>query len=138
MADGETADNLALKPIARILAFADAQNAPEWYSTAPAKAIPLALQRAGLTLADIDCFEISEAFAAVTLVNMRLLELDHATVNINGGAVALGHPLGASGARILVTLLSVLQQTNGRYGVAAICNGGGGASAIVVENLRYI
>ena len=132
----EQADALNIKPLARILAYADAQQAPEWFTTAPAKAIPLALQRTGLTLDDIDCFEINEAFAVVAIANNRLLKLDPAKVNINGGAVALGHPLGASGARILVTLTHVLQQNNGRYGVAAICNGGGGASAMVIENLR--
>lgn len=127
------AEELGIKPIAKIIAFADAQQAPEWFTTAPSKAIPLALHRAGLTVKDIDYFEINEAFSVVSLANNRLLELDADRVNVNGGAVALGHPLGASGARIVVTLLNVLQQNGGKLGVAGICNGGGGASAIVVE-----
>ncbi len=129
------ATKLGIKPLARIVAYADAQQTPEWFTTAPAKAIPLALYRAGLTINDIDCYEINEAFSVVAIANNTILKLDPRKVNINGGAVALGHPLGASGARIVVTLLNVLQQTRGRYGVAAICNGGGGASAIVIENL---
>ncbi|MET3113293.1 acetyl-CoA C-acetyltransferase [Pedobacter sp. CG_S7] len=132
----DKAKELGLKPLARILAYADAQQAPEWFTTAPAKAIPLALSRAGLTLKEVDFFEINEAFAVVSLANNQLLALDNEKVNINGGAVALGHPLGASGARIVVTLLSVLAQNNGKIGVAAICNGGGGASAIVIEGLN--
>lgn len=130
------ATELGITPLAKIIAYADAQQAPEWFTTAPSKAIPLALHRAGLTINDIDCFEINEAFAVVAIVNNQKLALDPAKVNINGGAVSLGHPLGASGARIVVTLLNVLQQTKGRYGVAGICNGGGGASAIVIENLQ--
>jgi acetyl-CoA C-acetyltransferase len=129
----EKAQELGLKPLARILAYADAQQAPEWFTTAPAKAIPLALKRAGIAISDVDYFEINEAFSVVALANNQLLEIDSDCVNINGGAVALGHPLGASGARIVVTLLSVLAQNNGRIGVAGICNGGGGASAIVIE-----
>jgi len=132
----EKADELGIKPIAKILAYADAQQAPEWFTTAPSKAIPLALQRADLTVSDIDRFEINEAFAVVSIANNEILKLDPDKVNVNGGAVAMGHPLGASGARIVVTLLSVLQQSGGKLGVAGICNGGGGASAIVVENLR--
>jgi acetyl-CoA C-acetyltransferase len=132
----EKADAMGIKPIARIVAYADAQQAPEWFTTAPSKAIPLALQRAGLTVGDIDFFEINEAFSVVSIANNQALKLDPARVNINGGAVSLGHPLGASGARIVVTLLHVLQQNNGKYGTAGICNGGGGASAIVIENLR--
>ncbi len=132
----QKAEELNIRPLARVLAYADAQQAPELFTTAPSKAIPLALQRAGLTLENIDCFEINEAFAVVAIANNRLLKLNPAKVNINGGAVALGHPLGTSGARILVTLINVLQQNKGRYGVAAICNGGGGASAMVIENLR--
>ncbi|MBC7417467.1 MAG: acetyl-CoA C-acyltransferase, partial [Pedobacter sp.] len=129
----EKAAEFGLKPIAKILAFADAQQAPEWFTTAPSKAIPLALAKAKLTKEEVDYFEINEAFAVVSLANNQLLGLDESNVNINGGAVALGHPLGASGARIVVTLLSVLKQNNGKIGVAGICNGGGGASALVVE-----
>lgn len=129
----QKADELGIKPLAKIIAYADAQQAPEWFTTAPSKAIPLALQRAGLTIADIDHFEINEAFSVVAIANNQLLEIDPEKVNVNGGAVALGHPLGASGARIVVTLLNVLQQNGGKLGVAGICNGGGGASAIVIE-----
>jgi len=132
----ERAEALGVKPLARIMAYADAQQAPEWFTTAPSKAIPLALQRAGLTTDDIDFFEINEAFSVVSIANNQILKLDPAKVNVNGGAVSLGHPLGASGARIIVTLLHVLQQNNARYGAAGICNGGGGASAMVIENLR--
>jgi acetyl-CoA C-acetyltransferase len=131
----DKAKELGLKPLARILAYADAQQAPEWFTTAPAKAIPLALQRAGKEIADVDFFEINEAFSVVSLANNKELGLNADKVNINGGAVSLGHPLGASGARIVVTLLSVLSQNNGKIGVAGICNGGGGASAMVIENL---
>lgn len=131
----DKAKELGLKPLAKILSYADAQQAPEWFTTAPAKAIPLALQRAGKNITDVDYFEINEAFSVVSLANNKLLELDGEKVNINGGAVSLGHPLGASGARIVVTLLSVLAQNNGTIGVAGICNGGGGASAIVIEKL---
>nr|WP_199075561.1 acetyl-CoA C-acyltransferase [Pedobacter sp. ASV19] len=129
----DKAKELGLKPLARILAYADAQQAPEWFTTAPAKAIPLALSRAGKSIKDVDYFEINEAFSVVSLANNQLLELNNDKVNVNGGAVSLGHPLGASGARIVVTLLSVLAQNNGKIGVAGICNGGGGASALVVE-----
>lgn len=131
----DKAKALGLKPMARVLAYADAQQAPEWFTTAPSKAIPLALNRAGKQLSDVDFFEINEAFSVVSLANNKELGLDGAKVNVNGGAVALGHPLGASGARIVVTLLSVLAQNEGKIGVAGICNGGGGASAIVVERL---
>lgn len=132
----EKADQMGIKPLARIISYADAQQAPEWFTTAPAKAIPLALHRGGLTTDQIDYFEINEAFSVVSIANNQALKLDATHVNVNGGAVAMGHPLGASGARIMVTLLYVLQQNKGRYGVAGICNGGGGASAIVIENLR--
>jgi acetyl-CoA C-acetyltransferase len=132
----EKAEALGIKPLARIVSYADAQQAPEWFTTAPSKAIPLALHRAGLQSEQIDFFEINEAFSVVALANNQLLKLDAAKVNVNGGAVALGHPLGASGARIIVTLIHVLQQNNGKYGAAGICNGGGGASAMVIENLR--
>jgi len=132
----DKANELGLTPMAKILAYADAQQAPEWFTTAPSKAIPLALQRANITKEQVDYFEINEAFAVVSLANNKELNLSEDKVNVNGGAVAIGHPLGASGARIVVTLLSVLQQNNGKIGVAGICNGGGGASAIVIENLR--
>ncbi len=130
------AESLGLKPLAKIVAYADAQQAPEWFTTTPAKAIPLALQKANLSIADIDFYEINEAFSVVAIANNQILTLDSEKVNVHGGAVSLGHPLGASGARIIVTLLNVLKQHDGRYGVAAICNGGGGASAIIIENLR--
>jgi len=126
---------LGLKPLAKIIGYADAQQAPEWFTTAPAKAIPLALKNAGKSITDIDYFEINEAFSVVSLANNQALDLSSDKVNVNGGAVALGHPLGASGARIVVTLLSVLAQNNGKLGVAGICNGGGGASALVVEKI---
>lgn len=132
----EKADEMGIKPIAKIISYADAQLAPEWFTTAPSKAIPLALHRAGLSGSDIDFYEINEAFSVVSIANNRELKLDPAKVNVNGGAVSLGHPLGASGARIVVTLLSVLEQNKGKYGAAGICNGGGGASAIVIESLR--
>jgi len=124
---------LGLKPIARIAGFADAEQAPEWFTTSPSKALPLAVKRAGVEISKIDYFELNEAFSVVGLVNNQLLNLNADKVNVNGGAVALGHPLGASGARILVTLIHVLHQNNAKFGGAAICNGGGGASAMVVE-----
>lgn len=129
-------EELNIKPMASILAYADAQQAPEWFTTAPSKAIPLALQRAGLEAGEVDFYEINEAFSVVSIANNQALGLDAAKVNINGGAVSLGHPLGASGARIVVTLLNVLKQKQAKIGVAGICNGGGGASAIVIKNLR--
>ncbi len=132
----EKAEEMGIKPLAKIISYADAQQAPEWFTTSPSKAIPLALHRANLTSEQIDYFEINEAFSVVSIANNQLLKLDPAKVNVNGGAVALGHPLGASGARIIVTLLHVLQQNNGKYGAAGICNGGGGASAMVIENFR--
>ncbi|RCH55844.1 acetyl-CoA C-acetyltransferase [Mucilaginibacter hurinus] len=132
----DKADEMGLKPLARIISYADAQLAPELFSIAPSKAIPLALQRAGLSADEIDYYEINEAFSVVAIANNQKLQLNPAKVNVNGGAVSLGHPLGASGARIIVTLLSVLQQNQGKYGVAGICNGGGGAGAMVIENLR--
>jgi acetyl-CoA C-acetyltransferase len=132
----EKAEALGLKPIARILAFADAQQAPEWFTTTPSKALPKAVAKAGLNMTDIEYFEINEAFSVVAIANNQLMKLDPAKVNVNGGAVALGHPLGSSGCRIVVTLLNVLKQHNAKYGAAGICNGGGGASAIVVERLN--
>jgi acetyl-CoA C-acetyltransferase len=131
----EKANELGIKPLAKILSYADAQQSPEWFTTAPSKAIPLALQKANLKTTDVDFFEINEAFAVVSLANNQELKLESKQVNVNGGAVAIGHPLGASGARIVVTLISVLQQNKGKIGVAGICNGGGGASALVIENL---
>jgi acetyl-CoA C-acetyltransferase len=131
----EKAKALGLKPLARIVSYADAEQSPEWFTTSPAKAAPIALEKAGLKISQMDAIEINEAFSVVSLANIRLMEADAAKVNINGGAVSLGHPLGSSGSRILVTLLHVLQQKEGRYGLAAICNGGGGASAVVIEKL---
>ncbi|MDY6025927.1 acetyl-CoA C-acyltransferase [Bergeyella zoohelcum] len=131
----EKMEELGLKPLAKIVSYADAAQAPEWFTTAPAKALPIALKKANLQISDIDFFEFNEAFSVVGLANNKILGLDAEKVNVNGGAVALGHPLGSSGARIIVTLINVLKQNNGRYGAAAICNGGGGASAIVIENV---
>lgn len=124
---------LGLKPLAKIVSFADAEQAPEWFTTTPSKAIPKALAKIGKTVADVDFFEINEAFAVVSLANNRAMKLDANKVNVNGGAVSLGHPLGSSGSRILVTLVNVLHQNNAKLGVAGICNGGGGATAIVIE-----
>ena len=132
----EKAEELGLKPLARIISYADAQQAPEWFTTTPSKAIPIALERAGIQTSDVDYFEINEAFSVVSLANNKILNLDPSRVNVNGGAVSMGHPLGASGARIVVTLINVLKQNNAKIGVAAICNGGGGASAMVIENLQ--
>lgn len=126
---------LGLKPLARIAGFGDAEQAPEWFTTTPSKALPIALTRAGISIADINYFELNEAFAVVGLVNEKLLNLNPETVNVNGGAVALGHPLGASGARILVTLIHILQDKKAKYGAAGICNGGGGATAMVIESV---
>ena len=127
------AKELNLTPVAKIRSYADAAQEPKWFTTAPAKALPKAIAKAGLELSDIDYFEFNEAFAVVGLANMKLLGLSDKNVNVNGGAVSLGHPLGCSGARILITLLNVLQQNDAKIGAAAICNGGGGASAIIVE-----
>jgi acetyl-CoA C-acetyltransferase len=126
---------LNLKPIAKILGFADAAQQPSKFTTSPALAIPKALKKAGVTQDQIDAFEINEAFSVVALANVKLLNLSEDKVNIHGGAVAIGHPLGASGARILVTLLGVLKAKGGKLGCAGICNGGGGASALVLESL---
>lgn len=133
---GEKAKELGLKPIARILAYADAEQTPEWFTTTPSLAVPKAVEKAGLTMTDIDYWELNEAFAVVGIENSKRMQLDPAKVNVHGGAVSLGHPLGASGARIIVTLINVLKANNGRYGAAGICNGGGGASAMVVELLN--
>ncbi len=129
----EKADELGLKPLAKIVSFADAAHAPEWFTTAPAKAIRKALDKVSLSINDVDFFEINEAFSAVALAAVKELELNEARVNINGGGVSLGHPLGASGARILVTLIHILHQNNAKFGIAGLCNGGGGASAILIE-----
>ena len=126
---------LGLEPMAEVLSFADAAHQPELFTTAPSVALPIAIERAGCSINDIDAFELNEAFSVVSLVNNKLLNLDTSKVNINGGAVSMGHPLGASGARIVVTLLHVLKQNNGSIGAAAICNGGGGASAMVIKNV---
>lgn len=135
LASAEMVQQHGLKPLAKIIAYADAAQAPELFTTSPSLAIPKALDRAGLSLGDIDLFEINEAYAAVILANQQILNLDLDKVNVYGGAVAIGHPIGASGARILTTLVHALKQEGGKYGVAAICNGGGGASAMVIENL---
>lgn len=137
LASAEAVNQYDLKPIARIIGFADAAQAPEWFTTSPSIAIPKALKVAGLSLDDIDLFEINEAYAAVVIANRQILNVPDDKINIYGGAVAIGHPLGASGARVTGTLAHALKQENKKYGVAAICNGGGGASAIVLENLSY-
>lgn len=131
----DKAAELGLPALARIAASADAAHEPEWFTTAPAKAVPKALAKAGIAVKDVDFWELNEAFSVVGLVNMDLLGIDPDTCNVNGGAVSLGHPLGCSGARIIVTLLHVLQQRNARYGGAGICNGGGGASAMILERI---
>lgn len=132
----EKIEELGLKPLAKIISYADAAHEPEWFTTAPSKALPKALKKANMEISDIDYFEFNEAFSVVGLANNKILGLDAGKVNVNGGAVSLGHPLGSSGSRIIVTLINVLKQNNGRYGAAAICNGGGGASAIVIENMQ--
>tara|TARA_B110000503_G_scaffold48643_1_gene79072 strand:+ start:2502 stop:3677 length:1176 start_codon:yes stop_codon:yes gene_type:complete len=131
----EKATALKLKPLAKIKSYADAAQAPEWFTTAPAKALPKALAKANLKMADVDFFELNEAFSVVGLANMKLLNITDENVNVNGGAVSLGHPLGVSGARIVIALTTVLKQNNAKIGAAAICNGGGGASAIVLERI---
>ncbi len=129
----EKAKELNLKPLAKIRGYADAAQESEWFTTAPAKAIPIAISKSGLTKDDVDFFELNEAFSVVGLANIKLLNLNANNVNVNGGAVSLGHPLGSSGSRIIVTLINVLKQNNGKIGAAGICNGGGGASAMVIE-----
>jgi acetyl-CoA C-acetyltransferase len=131
----EKADELGLKPLALIRSYADAAQEPEWFTTAPAKALPIAVGKAGLDMKDIEYFELNEAFSVVGLANIKLLDIDAAKTNVNGGAVSLGHPLGCSGVRILVTLIHVLKQNNAKLGAAGICNGGGGASAMVLESI---
>lgn len=130
----EKMEALGLTPLAKIVSYADAAQEPEWFTTAPAKAVPIALSKANLSATDIDYWELNQAFSVVGLANTKLLGLDPAKVDVNGGAVALGHPLGSSGSRIIVTLINVLKQNNGKLGAAGICNGGGGASAMVIEN----
>jgi acetyl-CoA C-acetyltransferase len=129
----EKAQSLGLKPLAYIKSYADAEQEPKWFTTSPAKALPKALDKAGLGIGDVDFFEFNEAFSVVGIANCQILNLDANKVNVNGGAVSLGHPLGASGVRIIITLINVLEQNNAKIGAAAICNGGGGASAIVIE-----
>lgn len=131
----EKAEALGLKPLAKIRGYADAEQAPEWFTTTPSIAVPKAVEKAGLKMSDIEYYELNEAFAVVGLANMKLMNLDPAKVNVNGGAVSLGHPLGASGARVIVTLINVLKQNHAKYGAAGICNGGGGATALVIENM---
>jgi len=131
----EKMEELGLKPLAKIISYADAAHEPENFTTAPSKALPVALKKANMELSQIDYFEFNEAFSVVGLANNKILGLDASKVNVNGGAVSLGHPLGSSGSRIIVTLINVLKQNNGKFGAAAICNGGGGASAIVIENM---
>jgi acetyl-CoA C-acetyltransferase len=129
----EKAKAMGLKPLATIVSYADAAQEPKWFTTSPAKALPKALDKAGLKVSDVDFFEFNEAFAVVGLANAQILGLDNDKINVNGGAVSLGHPLGCSGVRIIITLINVLEQNNAKIGAAAICNGGGGASAIVIE-----
>jgi acetyl-CoA C-acetyltransferase len=134
LVSGEKLKELGLTPLAKIIGSADAEQAPEWFTTTPSKALPLATKRAGIEVSDLDFVELNEAFAVVGLANNKIMNLSADKVNVNGGAVSLGHPLGASGARIIVTLVNVLKQNNGKLGGAGICNGGGGASAMVIEN----
>lgn len=136
LASEEAVKKYNLKPLAKIVGYADAAQSPEWFTTSPALAIPKALKHANLELKDIDFFEVNEAYASVVLSNQQILDLPLDKINVYGGAVAIGHPIGASGARILTTLISVLKQEGGKYGMAAICNGGGGASAMVLENIE--
>ena len=131
----EKATELGLKPIAKIVSYADAEQAPEWFTTTPSLAVPKAVAKAGLKMEDISFWELNEAFSVVGIENSKRMKLDPSKVNVNGGAVSIGHPLGCSGARIIVTLINVLKQNNAKYGAAGICNGGGGASAMVIESL---
>jgi len=135
LASKEAVEKYGLKPIAKIVGYGDAAQDPEWFTTAPSKAIPFALKKADLSVSDIDYWELNQAFAVVGLANIKELGLDPSKVDVNGGAVSLGHPLGNSGSRIIVTLINVLKQNGGKYGAAGICNGGGGASAMVIENI---
>ncbi|MBP6456183.1 MAG: thiolase family protein [Chitinophagaceae bacterium] len=131
----EKMESLGLKPIAKILSYADAEQAPEWFTTSPSLAVPKAVEKAGLKMEDINYFELNEAFSVVGIVNMQKMNLNPAHVNVNGGAVSMGHPLGSSGSRIIVTLLNVLEQNNAKYGAVGICNGGGGATSMVFEKM---
>ncbi len=135
LASKEKMEELGLKPIAKIISYADAEQAPEWFTTTPSLAVPKAVEKAGLKMEDISYWELNEAFAVVGIENTKRMKLDPQTVNVNGGAVSIGHPLGCSGARIIVTLINVLKQHKAKYGAAGICNGGGGASAMVIENI---
>ena len=131
----EKVKELGINPLAKIISFADASQAPEWFTTTPIKAMQKALDKSGLKISDIDFFEVNEAFSCVAIINAKELNIPIEKLNVWGGAVALGHPIGCSGARITVTLNSILHQNNGRYGMAGICNGGGGASAIIIEKV---
>lgn len=135
LASKEAVEKYGLKPIAKIVSYADAAQAPEWFTTAPSLAVPKALDKAGLKTSDVDYWELNQAFSVVGLANMKILGLDPSKVDVNGGAVALGHPLGNSGSRVVVTLINVLKQNDAKIGGAAICNGGGGASALIIENI---
>jgi acetyl-CoA C-acetyltransferase len=135
LASKEAVDKYGLKPLAKIISYADAAQAPEWFTTAPSLAIPKALEKANLNISDVDFWELNQAFSVVGIANTKILGLDPSKVDVNGGAVALGHPLGNSGSRIVVTLINVLKQNAGKLGGAGICNGGGGASAIIIENI---
>jgi acetyl-CoA C-acetyltransferase len=129
----DKAKALNITPIAKIRSYADAAHEPEWFTTAPSKALPIAIAKAGMSINDIDYYELNEAFSVVGLANIKILGLDTKRVNVNGGAISLGHPLGSSGSRIIVTLINVLKQNKAKIGAAGICNGGGGASAMVIE-----
>lgn len=135
LASKEAIEKYNLTPIAKLVSYADAAQSPEWFTTAPSLAVPKALEKAGMAISDIDFWELNQAFSVVGIANTKILGLNPAKVDVNGGAVALGHPLGNSGSRIIVTLINVLKQNNGRFGGAAICNGGGGASAMIIENI---
>jgi acetyl-CoA C-acetyltransferase len=135
LASAEAVEKHGLKPIAKVIGYGDAAHEPEWFTTAPSKAVPVALAKAGLQISDVDYWELNQAFAVVGLANIKELGLDASKVDVNGGAVSIGHPLGNSGSRIIVTLINVLKQNNGKIGAAGICNGGGGASAMVIENI---
>ncbi|MDB4195996.1 acetyl-CoA C-acyltransferase, partial [Flavobacteriales bacterium] len=132
----EKAEELGIKPIAKIVSYADAAQEPEWFTTAPSKALPIALKKANLLTSDVDYWELNQAFAVVGIANIQKLDINPEIVDVNGGAVSIGHPLGNSGSRIIVTLINVLKQNNGKIGAAGICNGGGGASAMVIENIN--
>ena len=136
LASTEAVEKHGLKPIAKIISYADAAHEPEWFTTAPSKAVPIALKKAGMETSDVDFWELNQAFSVVGIANTKLLGLDPEKVDVNGGAVSMGHPLGNSGSRIMVTLINVLKQNGGKIGGAGICNGGGGASAMIIESLN--